>query len=139
MLAATMEEDGGSFEKDDNQPIGEDCSINPHAPEQPDGEYSEGGESSYGTGDDSGSDLESSALAAPTKKRQKTSSWANGAKVQAALAKTKKAVADLNQLKKTHARLTKMHEALDSKHDKLKREIVDIRSRTMSLTTLLIH
>jgi hypothetical protein len=61
VLAATMEEDGGSFEEDDNQPIGEDCSINPHAPEQPDGEYSEGGESSYGSGDDSGSDSESSA------------------------------------------------------------------------------
>jgi hypothetical protein len=55
-LAATMEEDGGSFEEDDNQPIGEDCSVDPHAPEQPDGEYSEGGESSYGYGDDSGSD-----------------------------------------------------------------------------------
>jgi hypothetical protein len=73
-LAATMEEDGGSFEEDDNQPIGEDCSVNPHALEQPNGEYSEGGESSYGSGDDSGSDLESSAPAAPTKKRQKTSS-----------------------------------------------------------------
>jgi hypothetical protein len=126
-----MEEDGGSFEEDDNQPIGEDCSVNPHAPEQPNGEYSEGGESSYGSGDDSGSDLESSALAAPTKKRQKTSSWANGAKVQAALAKTKKAVADLNQLKKTHARLTKMHEALDSKHNKLKREIVEGKKATV--------
>jgi hypothetical protein len=125
-----MEEDGGSFEEDDNQPIGEDCSIKPHAPEQPDGEYSEGGESSYGSGDDSGSDSESSAPAAPTKKRQKTSSWANGSNVQAALAKTKKAVADLNQLKKTHARLTKMHEALDSKHDKLKREIAEGKKAT---------
>ena len=38
------------------------------APEQPDGEYSEGGESSYGSGDDPGSDLESSAPSAPTKK-----------------------------------------------------------------------
>jgi hypothetical protein len=63
-----MEEDGGSFEEDDNQPIGEDCSVNPHAPEQPDGEYSEGGESSYGSEDDSGSDSESSAQAALTKK-----------------------------------------------------------------------
>jgi hypothetical protein len=130
MLAATMEEDGGSFEEDDNQPIGEECSVHPHAPEQPDGEYSEGGESSYGSGDDSESDLESSAPAALTKKRQKTSSWANKAKVQAALAKTKKAVADLNQLKKTHARLTNMHEALDSKHDKLKREIVEGKKAT---------
>ena len=63
-----MEEDGGSFEEDDNQPIGEDCSVDPHAPEQPNGVYSEGGESSYGYGDDSGSDSESSAPAAPTKK-----------------------------------------------------------------------
>jgi hypothetical protein len=107
-------EDGGSFEEDDNQPIDEDCSIDPHALEQPNGEYSEGGESSYGYGDDYGSDLASSAPAACTKKRQKTSSWANGAKVQAAEVKTKKAVAGLNQLKKIHAKLTKMHEALDS-------------------------
>jgi hypothetical protein len=35
-----MEEDGGRFEEDENQPIGEDCTVNPHAPEQPDGEYS---------------------------------------------------------------------------------------------------
>ncbi len=34
-LAATMEEDGGSLEEDDNQPIGEDCSVDPHALEQP--------------------------------------------------------------------------------------------------------
>ena len=64
----TMEEDGGSFEEDDNQPIGEDCSVNPNAPERTNGEYSEGGESSYESGDDSGSDSESSALAALTKK-----------------------------------------------------------------------
>jgi hypothetical protein len=63
-----MEEDGGSFVEDDNQPIGEDCSVDPHAPEQPDGEFSEGGESSYGSGDDSGFDSESSAPAAPMKK-----------------------------------------------------------------------
>ena len=123
-LAATMEEDGDSFEGDDNQPIGEDCSVDPHAPEQPDGEYSEGGESSYGSGD--ALDLIRRVLHRQhLKKRQKTTSSANGSKVQVASAKTKKAVADLNQLKKTRARLTKMHEALDSKHDKLKREIAE--------------
>jgi hypothetical protein len=37
----------------------------------------------------------------------------------------------LNQLKKTHARLTKMNEALDSKHDKLKREIVEGKKATV--------
>ncbi len=36
----------------------------------------------------------------------------------------------MNQLKKTHARLTKMHEAWDSKHDKLKRDIVEGKKAT---------
>jgi hypothetical protein len=40
------------------------------------------------------------------------------------------AVADLNQLKKAYARLTKMHEALDSKQDKLKREIAEGKKAT---------
>jgi hypothetical protein len=52
----------------------------------------------------------------------------------------------LNQLKKTHARLAKMHEALDSKHDKLKREIVEGKKATakemqlhLNFTVLVLH
>ena len=104
---------------------GEDCSVNPNATEQPDGEgTSNSGDSlSYGSGDDDS--LVSFAAAAPLRKRRKSSSQANGSKVQPAVATAKKAVADLNQLKRSHEKLTKMYETLDTKHNRFKREMLD--------------